>query len=141
MALKKNIFKNSLIPDADLKGNGEAKKHFSLDERQEKKIISTSSEYNLNIQLEMLSPLERKVIEFIRSKTSGTPQDPHNAPQMVLVPSDELLEASGVSRYSLNNVIWKLKEKNILEIIKTKKGPGGSRLFKVNQWIRKPSTG
>ena len=148
MSLKENVFKKKLNSAEALKSPKQEKK-FILDERQvdvikdqsplfadlpvtdklndsNESVTSTQAEHNATMLLEMLPDLEKSVVLFVLSKLTEFNLNG------VLVKNNELLEASSMTSPALRNVISRLKAKGVLEIVKTRPGPGGWRIFKIN---------
>ena len=95
-------------------------------EMRNESAINTQSEHNASMLVEMLPDVERRIFLFIRSKLSNLNQNG------VLVKNSELLEASKTAPASLRNAVSRLKAKSIIEIVETRNGPGGWRLFRLN---------
>ena len=88
--------------------------------------INTQSEHNASMLVEMLPDVERRIFLFIRSKLSDLSKNG------ILIKNSELLEASKVAPAALRNAISRLKAKGVVDIIKTRNGPGGLRIFIIN---------
>lgn len=118
MALKENPFKK-----LEIKTNiaTSKRKTFLLDERQVKSVTSPSLMRYHGVTIEMLPPLEKKILDYIKGCT------PSDMPVM----NCDLLRACETSAGSLRNAIQRLKSKSMINVLKSKNGPAGWRIYEV----------
>jgi len=84
-----------------------------------------------NVEYEMLWPLEKKIIDYIKNQI-----DPNSNSQYVLVDNKSLLKSMDVSQSALRNALCHMKAYKTLIISKSRNGPSGWRLFEITGLLK-----